>query len=76
MLTASRPAALARRAQIRATNVLIPRCSICVGEFVGDIAQVIEFARVGDIEMPDFHPGDLICGACWFELWGERGGTA
>ena len=54
-----------------------PRCAICAGEFVGDIPEVIEFARVGDIDMPGFDPADLVCAMCWFEAWGDEGvGTA
>ena len=64
------------RARVRAQNPVSPRCSICQGRFVGDIAQVIAFARVGDIELPGFDPDDLICGMCWFARWGERGGSA
>jgi hypothetical protein len=68
--------ALARRAQIRAHNHVNPRCSICPGHFVGDIAEVIAFARVGDIELPGLHTDDLVCALCWYQRWGERGGTA
>jgi hypothetical protein len=68
--------AVARRARIRAQNHISPRCSICPGRFVGDIADVIEFARVGDIDMPGFDPDDLICGMCWYELSDELWGTA
>jgi hypothetical protein len=65
------------RARIRAQNHISPRCSICLGCFVGDIAQVIEFARVGDVDMPGFDSGDLICGLCWFARWDDEGwGTA
>jgi hypothetical protein len=64
------------RALIRATNHVDPRCSICPGHFVGDVDAVIEFARVGDVELPGFHPDDLICAHCWYGLWDERGGIA
>jgi hypothetical protein len=68
--------ALARRAQIRATNHIDPRCSICGGAFVGDIAAVIEFARIGDIDLAGFDPDDLVCAVDWYAIWGERGGHA
>ena len=64
------------RARIRAQNHISPRCAICPGHFVGNIAEVIEFARVGDIDMPGFHPDDLVCALCWYELSEETWGTA
>ena len=64
------------RARIRALNPISPRCANCGGTFVGDVDAVIAFARLDDIDLPGFDPADLICGHCWFEIWGDRGGTA
>ena len=64
------------RARIRARNHIDPRCADCGGAFVGDVDAVIEFARVGDVGLRGFHPSDLVCAHCWYQLWGDRGGTA
>jgi hypothetical protein len=64
------------RAQIRATNHVDPRCSICRGRFIGDIAEVIEFARLDDLDLPGFDKDDLVCAMCWCVLGEETWGTA
>jgi hypothetical protein len=64
------------RARTRATNGTNPRCAICGGRFIGDVDEVIEFARAGAAAPPGFLADDLICAVDWYEIWGERGGHA